>query len=110
MHGETSTGGRETYCLGIRRGGGRRFGFLTATTGRLHWDGRYGREGTALPTQNLVLLATERGGIWAGWLGEAKRGKVYWEEVLFVLGSESPDHGSLEEHMDGVCISCTNTI
>ena len=79
MHGETSAGGRETYCLGFQRGPGVLVFFqrqLGVTLGRTVWAG------TALRTQNLVLLATERGGIWAGWLREAKRVRYIWKSSV----------------------------
>jgi hypothetical protein len=47
-------------------------------------------------------------GRYMGWasLGKQKGGGVLGR-VPFVLGSESPDHGSLKEHMDGVYVYCT---
>ena len=56
------------------RGRRRRFGFLAATSGRFHWDWD-GMGGYSASNTKPCITSNGAGGIWAGWLGEAKRGR-----------------------------------
>jgi hypothetical protein len=101
MHGETSAGGRETYCFGIQGG----YGVMD------FWQRQPGGyPGWTVWAENLVLLSTERRYGLAGGSGK-QNGGGYWEEFRLFWGLKAlTDHGSLKGHMDGICIYLYNLI